>query len=852
MADSGGTGPTAPDLYGSPLLEYGLIAIQPHGAVLVFDRPGFRLVQASQNLPRLLGRELHASLSLPVDALFDLETAGRIRGVTRGGEERRIISAQGRMLDLRIVAEADSTLVEIEPVDEHADATVLGAALDDGADALARAGNLADVARAAAAECAAISGFAVVALARILTGGQIQIVAEVNDGTLPPLAGRPDSARMLARLAVPGRLIVIADTAAPAIRLVAAPDCAHPSKALAACELVAPPPGDLAIAHMDGAVSVAVMPILCGGKPWGYLLLENGYSRRFGHDRRRFCRALAQITGYAVTRVQRSTRERAEQLAGKTVAAFEAAVESGTTALDALLFGDQLLAAVAGADGVAVLCEAECAVIGHAPDPDALLARLPSLFGDTDRISIDRLDELDGFSAGELAGSSGMLGVRLARTPFMALAAFRGARRVEGDMSTADSWDPLQLDALVALAAAFRRRLLLADAAAAAELSSQIEEFEGRAFGPGILRSTIMSSSASGMALLYGRGGSRLEIHEFNPMFRRLFGLDRRQSLAGTAAELGRRLGIAPELLVDAGQPSAELELWSSELGPRVVEIDARSMVRTRVGGGVQELTLLQVIDVTRIRRQEVAMRIARDQALSLIRARDELLANMSHELRTPLNAVIGFAEMISLQTFGPVGERYVGYGRDIETAGRHLLSLINDLLDLSRIASGRQIVEDAAVDLVELVESCVSWARAAARKRKVETVIDSGKAPLRIRGDERALRQVLINLISNAIKFTPDEGDVAVRISWRPHGAAVIEVIDNGIGMTPQEVGRAFDPFFRGGGAYRRRIEGAGLGLAIARGLMELHGGTLALSSIEGKGTTARIELPGWRVMPP
>jgi signal transduction histidine kinase len=445
-----------------------------------------------------------------------------------------------------------------------------------------------------------------------------------------------------------------------------------------------------------------------------------------------------------------------------------------------------------------------------------------------------------------------MLVIRLAEAPFIALAAFRGERPAGGVAVPSEPWDKLRVAAFLKLARAFRGTLLLGDAAASAELASQIEEFDTRAFGSGILRSAIMSSSSAGMALLLGSGGSRLRIIEYNPMFRRLFGLDVREPMGGMADDVTKRLGIQPGLLVDAGQPAAEIELWSSELGPRVVEIEIRSIVRTRVRGAVRELTLLQVTDVTRIRRQEMAMRVARDQALSLIRARDELLANMSHELRTPLNAVIGFADMISHETFGPIGnERYAGYGRDIETAGRHLLSLINDVLDLSRIASGRQIAEDVAIDMVELVESCVSWARAASRKRRVETAFDIGEGKLALRCDERAIRQVLINLISNAVKFTPDEGQVRVLLRWRPHGTVVIEIVDNGIGMTPHEVNRAFDPFFRGGGAYRRRIEGAGLGLSIARGLLELHGGSLSLTSTEGAGTTARVELPGWRVLP-
>ncbi len=499
-----------------------------------------------------------------------------------------------------------------------------------------------------------------------------------------------------------------------------------------------------------------------------------------------------------------------------------------------------------------MLCGTECAIVGHAPDPDALLARLPALFEGVDgHIATDRLEDIGGFTDAELSRNTGLLAVRLSARPFIALAAFRGTRKADGDPS-GWSWDPHRIEAFLGLARSFRSTLLLGDDAAAAELSSQIGEFEARAFGPGMLRSAIMASSTAGMALVLGRGDGQLKLIEHNPMFRRLFGLDPQEPVAGTIDAIARRLGISADSLMDSGRPASEIDIWSSELGPRVVELDTRSIVRMRVGGEIRELTLVQATDLTRIRRQEVAMRIARDQALASIRSRDELLANMSHELRTPLNAVIGFADMISQETFGPIGNpRYAGYGRDIETAGRHLLSLINDVLDLSRLASGRQIVEDEAIDLAELIDSCASWARAASRRRIVSLDIDIGVDTLLVRCDGRAIRQVLINLISNAVKFTPDDGKVDVALHWRPRSPIVIEVSDNGIGMSPSEVTRAFEPFFRGGGAYRRRIEGAGLGLSIARGLVELHGGSLTLTSAEGVGTKLRLELPAWRVAP-
>ncbi|HLY54219.1 MAG TPA: ATP-binding protein [Stellaceae bacterium] len=847
-----GKATATPDLSSVPVAGQSPMAVQPHGAVLVFERPGYRLAQASETLPRFLPRELHASLGAPVETLFDAEIAVALRALPPNAEDVRLISVQGRVLDLRLLAADESVVVEIEPIDERVDAADLGTMLDDVTVSLGQAANLSDIARTSCTRLASILGFSVVALARNISDEQIQILAEINDGTLPSLAGRPDSARLLCRFGAAERLTFVADTLATPVRVVSAPGLPVPTSALHGVELTQPPPLALGFAAVDGVRALAVVPILVDGRAWGWFVLEHGIARRCGHQARRFAHALAQVAGAAVKRVLHNTRERAEQLASEAVGAFEAAIAGGATPLDGLLFGEQLLATTAGAEGVVVLCGQEYAIVGDAPDADALVLRLPRLLTDTDAsIATDRLLEAGDFTHSELAGVRSMLAICLARSPFIAVAAFRGGAWPGGDPAL-EAWEPLRIDAFLSLARAFRRTLLLGDEAAGVELSSQLEEFDARAFGSGILRSAILSSSTAGMALMLGRGGSRLEIVEFNPMFRRFFGLDRREPVAGTAEELGERLGIAPALLLDCGRPAGEIELWSSELGTRIVEFDTRSIVRTRVGGAIRELTLLQIADVTRIRRQEVAMRIARDQALALIRSRDELLANMSHELRTPLNAVIGFADMISQETFGPIGnERYAGYGRDIETAGRHLLALINDVLDLSRIAAGRQLVEDAAVNLSEIVASCVSWARAASRKRSVKLKIDTGGEALSVRCDERAIRQVLINLISNAVKFTPDDGGVRVELAWRPHGNVVIEVADNGIGMTPHELSRAFDPFFRGGGAYRRRIEGAGLGLSIARGLIELHAGTLTLDSIEGKGTTAKIELPGWRVLP-
>ncbi len=176
---------------GSALSQPPPASIQPHGAILVFERAGFTLAHASETVSRLLPKDLTAILGAPVEATFDVDIATRIRGVGTGAEERRVISIQGRTLDLRLVGTSGSVLVEIEPTDEETDVGLLGTWLETAAELLAQSATLADIARIGAAKLAEVSAFGLVAVARALPNDRIQILAEVNDGTLPPLQDGP-------------------------------------------------------------------------------------------------------------------------------------------------------------------------------------------------------------------------------------------------------------------------------------------------------------------------------------------------------------------------------------------------------------------------------------------------------------------------------------------------------------------------------------------------------------------------------------------------------------------------------------------------------------------------------------
>jgi signal transduction histidine kinase len=237
-------------------------------------------------------------------------------------------------------------------------------------------------------------------------------------------------------------------------------------------------------------------------------------------------------------------------------------------------------------------------------------------------------------------------------------------------------------------------------------------------------------------------------------------------------------------------------------------------------------------------------------EARSASRAKSEFLANMSHELRTPLNAIIGFAEVMHRGTFGPVGDkRYDGYVRDIWRSGRHLLGIINDILDVARIEAGKIDLYEEAVDLAELVEMCVRLVEARAEQGGITlgNEIESGLPPLW--GDPRLIKQVLVNLLSNAVKFTGAGGKIDVRVARRPNGDLEVTVRDTGIGMRPEDVPRALEPFGQIDSAIARKYEGVGLGLPICNALMKLHGGAIEVETALGKGTAVSAVFPAARL---
>ncbi len=257
------------------------------------------------------------------------------------------------------------------------------------------------------------------------------------------------------------------------------------------------------------------------------------------------------------------------------------------------------------------------------------------------------------------------------------------------------------------------------------------------------------------------------------------------------------------------------------------------------------------VEDITARKAAEAELRAARDRAEHASKAKSTFLANMSHELRTPLNAVLGFAEIIKGQYFGPLGDsRYGDYAADIYASGKHLLDVINDILDLAKIEAGQLKSGEEDVDVGEIMTACQRLMADAARDAGVRLEIAVPAAPITLRADGVRLKQILLNLLSNAVKFTPSGGIVSASTRRDGDGEFVFTVSDTGIGMRPEDIERAMQPFQQIDSSLARRYEGTGLGLTLTRSLTELQGGTFTLDSLPDCGTTATVRLPGWRII--
>ncbi|HWY14252.1 MAG TPA: PAS domain-containing sensor histidine kinase [Rhizomicrobium sp.] len=249
--------------------------------------------------------------------------------------------------------------------------------------------------------------------------------------------------------------------------------------------------------------------------------------------------------------------------------------------------------------------------------------------------------------------------------------------------------------------------------------------------------------------------------------------------------------------------------------------------------------------DISERKVNERALIAARDMAEQASRAKSRFLANMSHELRTPLNAIIGFSEVMTHEMFGALGTpRYLEYARLIHESGGHLLELINGILDMSKIEAGKFDLSEEIFDLEDAVQQALRFLRLQSERKGVALTMALAPEARMIFGDRRAVKQILVNLLANGVKFTPRGGEVSI-VTLRDGGAIEIRVADSGVGIAEADLRRLGQPFEQGAGSHVGVQEGTGLGLALVKALCAMHGGEAVIHSVLGEGTVVRVRLP-------
>ncbi|MGD9650309.1 MAG: PAS domain-containing sensor histidine kinase [Dongiaceae bacterium] len=341
-----------------------------------------------------------------------------------------------------------------------------------------------------------------------------------------------------------------------------------------------------------------------------------------------------------------------------------------------------------------------------------------------------------------------------------------------------------------------------------------------------------------------------------NKKLQQFFPQVRDELLPGAHLEEFLHQAIAVGDIVLNGVPAdswleSRIARWRAGGGPFEFQLADGSWLMAHDYKTADQTTVTLLTDITALKQREESLQHAKNEAETASKTRTEFFAKMSHELRTPLNAVIGFSDILKNEGFGPLGSpQYKEYAQDIHESAHHLLNIINDILDMSKVEAGKLELYEQAVSVVSTVQSSLRMVKPKADETGVELVSDEVDGNLVIRADAKKLKQILLNLLTNSVKFTDRGGKVSVFAHIDNDGHPCIGVRDTGIGMTPEGIQKALTPFGQVDSSLSRKYEGTGLGLPLTQALIELHDGEMLIESEPKKGTTVTARFPRERIV--